>query len=63
MASQKMVAAVVAHLLPFFMGGAGICFLLLASLQDDEALRRLGLLLVILTGPISVAVSLAIVGG
>ncbi|WP_088336117.1 MULTISPECIES: hypothetical protein [unclassified Methanopyrus] len=60
---QKMLASVVAHLLPFLVGAVGIYFILTASMKDDEHLRRLGFLIIVIGGPTSVLVSIAIVGG
>jgi hypothetical protein len=60
---QKMAAALVSHLVPFLLGGAGIALLILSAFWNDERTRRIGLLLVVVTGPLSVALSMAIVGG
>ncbi|WP_456482010.1 hypothetical protein [Methanopyrus sp.] len=60
---QKILASAVAHLLPFLIGAAGIYLILTASMKDDENLRRLGLLILVIGGPTSVLVSIAIVGG
>ncbi len=58
----KLVGAAIAHLFPFVIGAVGLYLMLDSAFTGDLRKRKAGFLIILIGGPLSVYVTMAVYG-